>query len=76
MSIPVIEIPVGSINGVNRTFRVSSDYRSGTVQVWLNGLMHRKEGADGWSELGRNRVRLHEAPRSGDMVQIYFIPIA
>lgn len=75
MSFPVIEIPVGSINGVNRTFRVSSDYRPGTTQVWLNGLMHRREGQDGWSELGGNKVQLHEAPRSGDVVQIYFLPI-
>lgn len=73
---PRFEIPLGTIDGVNRIFRLSTDYRPGTPRVWLNGLLHRKEGQDGWAEMGGKRLQLHEAPQEGDVVQVYYIPIA
>lgn len=73
---PTIEVAVGAVDGVNRIFRVSTDYRPGTPRVWLNGLLHRKEGTDGWTEMGGRRLQLHEAPREGDTVQVYYVPIS
>lgn len=72
---PRIEVPSGNINGANRDFLTSVDYRPGTVRVFLNGQL--KAGAlnDGWFELGTNRVRLKEAPLTEDVIQIYYIPI-
>jgi len=76
MSHPQFEIPSGAINGINQTFFVSTDYKAGTPRVWLNGLLLVKHGADGWTELGGRKLRLHEAPRTGDTVQVYYTPIA
>jgi hypothetical protein len=74
-AIPRIEVPSGIINGSNRVFYTSVAYRPGTVQVFLNGQL--KEGLldDGWFELGTNKVRLKEAPRTEDVIQIYYIPV-
>lgn len=76
MSSPTFEVPSGAINGVNRIYYVSTDYRPGTPRVWLNGLLHVKHGEDGWTEMGGRRLQLHEAPRFGDVVQIYYVPIS
>jgi len=76
MSFPIFEIPSGSIDGVNRIFYVSTDYRPGTTQVWLNGLMQGRHGQDGWKEMGGKKLQLHEAPRLGDVLQVNYTPIA
>lgn len=76
MSFPGFEIPVGSIDGINRIFYVSADYRPGTPRVWLNGLLLVKHGEDGWTEMGGKKLQLHEAPRVGDTVQVYYTPIS
>lgn len=73
---PTFEIPTGAINGVNRVFYVAVDYKAGTPRVWLNGLLHVKHGQDGWTEEGGRKLRLHEAPRTGDTVQVYYTPIS
>lgn len=76
MAVPRIETPIGAINGVNRDFEVSTDYRSGSVRVFRNGLLNEGTLTDGWAELGGKRVRLNEAPKTTDIVQVYFIPIS
>lgn len=75
MPATVIEVAVGVIDGVNTTFRVSVMYVPGSLQVWLNGLLLRKDWDNGWVELGSNKFRLKEAPISGDVVQAYFRPL-
>jgi len=76
VSFPTFEVPSGAINGTNRIFYVSSDYRTGTPRVWLNGLLLVKHGIDGWVEMGGKKLQLHEAPRVGDTLQVYYMPIA
>ena len=76
MSFPVFEIPSGAVDGFNRIFYVSVDYRPGTPRVWLNGLLHVKHGEDGWTEMGGKKLQLHEAPRIGDTVQVFYTPIS
>lgn len=76
MSFPTFEIPSGAVDGTNRIFYVSTDYRSGTPRVWLNGLLLVRFGQDGWAEMGGKKLQLHEAPRTGDAVQVYYTPIA
>jgi hypothetical protein len=79
MSCPKFEKAIGAVNGTNRVFEVSMDYRPGSIQVFLNGLLLRKDLIDGWVELGAKKIRLHEAPKSSgpcpDVVVIYYIPV-
>ena len=76
MTFPVFEVPSGAVDGSNRIFYVSTDYKAGTPRVWLNGLLLVKYGADGWSEMGGKKLQLHEAPHVGDTVQVYYTPIS
>lgn len=75
MPAQVIEVAAGPIDGVNTSFTVSVMYVPGTLQVWLNGLLLRKDFDDGWLELGWNKFKLKEPPVPGDVVQAYFRPL-
>lgn len=69
-----IEAAVGAIDGQNRVFSVSTWYVPGSVQVFINGFVVRKDWADGFDELGRDKIRMKQAPKAGDDVRIYFRP--
>jgi hypothetical protein len=69
---PYIELAIGTPNGVETVFETSAPYMPGTVQVFVNGLLRRKDFADGWSEVGSQKVKLTEAPLTGDTIQIYY----
>jgi len=74
---PRFETAAGAVNGVNKVFLVSNNYLPGSVRVFLNGVLLRKELEGGWTELGHKRVRLNEAPKMTgalDVVRIYYIP--
>ena len=71
----VIEAAMGPIDGVNTSFTVSAMYVPGSLQVWLNGQLKRKDFTDGWSEQGSNKFKMNEAPLPGDVVQAYFRPL-
>lgn len=71
-----MELAGGAVDGVNRDFTVAADYRSGSVLVLVNGLAReRTNTADGWVELPPRTIRLHEAPRTGEVVQVQYAPI-
>jgi hypothetical protein len=74
-SLPKFEVAVGPIDGVNVAFTVSVPYRAGSVAVFLNGQLKRKDFVDGWVETSPvgGIVTLTEAPRVGDVVQVFFI---
>lgn len=69
---PVIEVAIGPVNGVNKQFTVSAQYLPGTLQVWLNGQLKRRDFVDGWVELGSNKFEMKEPPEVGDVVQVWF----
>jgi hypothetical protein len=72
---PVFEPAVGPVNGSNKVFEVSADYRPGTTRVWRNGALQRQDLTDGWTELGGKKIEMNEAPVTGDIIQIFFVPI-
>lgn len=74
-ALPKFEVASGVIDGVNVVFTVSAPYQPGTVAVFLNGQLKRKDFVDGWAETNpaAGIVTLAEAPRPGDVVQIFFI---
>ena len=71
---PVIRPAVGVTNGVNTTFFTPDGYVSGTLRVWLNGLLMRADYDDGWTETGPNKFQMKQAPHVGDVVQAYYVP--
>jgi hypothetical protein len=71
----VIEVAAGPIDGFNKSFTVTAMYVPGSLQVWLNGLLLRKDYADGWTEQGSNQFKMKEAPLAGDVVQAYYRPL-
>ena len=75
MVAPLIEVPSGTVNGLNREFRLGTDYRPGSTRVFLNGVLQEDDLQDGWTELGGKRIRMNEPPQPGDTIQVYYIPI-
>lgn len=67
-----IEVPAGVVNGINAVFQTSLPYVPGSVRVFLNGQLKREDFADGWIELGYDKVALKIPPVPGDTVQTYF----
>lgn len=67
-----IEVLGGGVNGVNNVFQTSSPYVPGSVRIFLNGQLKRADFADGWIELGYDKVQLALPPLVGDVVQAYF----
>ena len=76
MATPILgEVAQGEVNGFHRTYQTAYLYKEGSLKVWLNGLLGLRELADGWVELGGQKFRLNEPPRSGDQVQVYYLAI-
>jgi hypothetical protein len=72
----VHEMVVGTIDGINVNFLTSTDYATGSLQVWRNGQLNRKnEPAEGWTELGLNAFSLNTAPLLGDAIQVGYRPL-
>ena len=72
---PIIRRLDGAANGFNTVFETPTQYLSGSVQVFLNGILLKKDLDDGWSEGGNRKIVLKEAPRENDVLQAYYIPI-
>ncbi len=77
MALPIIEVPSGAIDGVNKVFTTSQPYTPGEISVFLNGLLQRRDFDDGWIETnpGAGIVTLKEAPQTTDVVQVYYLPV-
>jgi hypothetical protein len=77
VALPILEVPTGAIDGVNQTFTTSQPYGPGNIRVFLNGLLQRRDFVDGWFETdpAAGRLTLKEAPRSTDVVQVYYMPV-
>lgn len=73
MGTPRIEPAIGPVNGSNKVFSTSADYWPNSPRVFRNGVLLQADLTDGWVELGAKKVRLKEAPVTGDVVSIYYI---
>jgi hypothetical protein len=72
---PVIEIAVGLVDGINNLFQTTNPYIFGSTQVFINGLITVPLNADGWVEVPPSVIILNEAPRVGDVVQVYYLAV-
>lgn len=67
------ETPSGSVNGSNTSYTTSNGYVSGTLQVWINGLLQKP--SDHYSETNPSSgtFSMDEAPESGDNILVAYI---
>jgi hypothetical protein len=72
---PIFRRLEGITNGANTLFETPTQYLSGSVQVFLNGILLEKNLADGWSEGGNRKILMKVPPLENDVVQAYYIPI-
>ena len=71
MSSPIEESATGDVDGVNTAFTTSSDYKPGSLQVFVNGIF----GGDVTELGGKDFELLGGAPLPGDTVAVYYLPI-
>lgn len=82
MAEPRFEVPTGVIDGANVVFTVSTAYKPGSVAVFLNGQLKRRDLDDGWTETdaAAGVVTVSEAPLAigvcPDVLQIFFLDTA
>lgn len=73
MGLPRIEMAVGPVDGVNTTFYTPTvPYAQLSVQLYLNGQLLRKISLIE-DDPATGKVILDEAPRVGDIVQLFYI---
>jgi hypothetical protein len=75
MTGPVIEVATGLVDGVNTLFQTTNPYLTGSTRVFIDGLTTVAINADGWSEVPPSVIVLKEAPRVGDVVQVYYLAV-
>lgn len=71
----IVEPLTGIIDGVNTTFSTSGTYTPGTIKVFLNGQLKRKEFDDGFIELGGTQIQMKIPPEPMDDLQARYISL-
>jgi hypothetical protein len=72
---PITEVAIGPINDVNQDFNTSGTYIPGTLNIYLDGQLLRKDYTDGFAELGGTAFRMNVPPRSGSVVQARYTTV-
>lgn len=72
MANPRIADAVGLVDGVNKDFTTPTDFTSGSLEVFLNGILLRRQDDDGWIETGTNAFQLKETPQPLDLIRVFY----
>lgn len=72
MANPRIADAVGLVDGVNKDFTTPTDFTPGSMEVFLNGILLRRQDDDGWTETGANAFQLKEAPKPLDLIRVFY----
>ena len=67
-----LEIPSGAIDGSNVTFKTSAPMNPLIVNVWLNGVLIRRNDDDGFTISGVDTFDMNEAPVIGDTIHVRY----
>lgn len=75
MAGPVFTVAVGAIDGVNVFFFTPTPYTPGTLAVFLNGVLLRKDYDNGWIDINpvTGAFETKEAPRTADTLQVFYL---
>jgi hypothetical protein len=65
------EVPVGTVNGVNKAFTTAHTYRPNQLSVFLNGVRQRR--TNDYTETSNNSFSFVVAPASGDILSIDYM---
>lgn len=63
-------------DGVITDFQTPQNYRSGTVFVFLNGVLLERDWDDGFTELGGNTIQMKIAPKVLDTLIAMYEPLS
>lgn len=69
----IVDLSPNVGDGSNRVFFTPTQYRTGTIRVFANGIMYGP--ADdywGWTEDGMTSIELINAPRVGDVLAAFY----
>lgn len=66
------EVPIGSIDGINKLFTAYEDFNPATLTVFLNGLEQRPE--IDFTIVSANRFQLTSPPLAGDFILTDYYP--
>lgn len=60
-------------DGVLRQFATPTPYRSGSIRVFVNGIVYPPDDPIfGWVEINSTTIELVVAPRTGDFMQAFY----
>jgi len=65
------ELPIGAIDGVNKTFTTMMDFMDNSLSVSLNGLRQRQSGD--YTVPDASSFQMNDPPLSGDMLIVDYI---
>jgi hypothetical protein len=65
------EVPVGSVNGVNKAFTTANTYRPNQLSVFLNGVRQRR--TNDYTETSNQAFSFVAAPISGDILSVDYM---
>lgn len=64
----------GNIDDINKTFTTPSTYVAGTLRVVWNGQVYEPDDErKGWTEIDSGTIETTEAPRTGDVLQAFYV---
>ncbi len=69
------EVPAGAINGVNDTFTTASNFATGTLRVYKNGVRMKGGGVD-FAETGSGSFQMTIPPASGTIFIVDYFKVA
>lgn len=63
---------IGETNGLNDLFETTIPYIQGSLEVFLNGVLARRQDQDGWDEVPPKSFRMREVPQSQDRIRVVY----
>lgn len=67
-----MEDAIGETNDLNDLFETTIPYIQGSLKVFLNGVLARRQDQDGWAEVPPKKFRMHEVPKSQDKIRVVY----
>lgn len=67
---PIIEPAIGTLDGANTQFTTTATYAAGTVLVFLNGVLQKREQI---TELGGQAFAVGDPPEADDVLYVRYV---
>jgi len=67
-----LEDLTSQIDGITDTFQTTFDYETGSLKIFINGQLKKREWEDGWVEMGGKKFKVPEPPLVGDTLHVFY----